>query len=84
MAAAVGEVAKDEEHLAAVEKAGSDFIPLVVETFGVWTPFALKTLQNIADRTTPCSGVPWKVARKNLLQQLPVQLWCNCGATMLR
>ena len=75
VAAAAGEVAKDEKHLAAVEKVGSDFIPLVVETFGVWTPFALKTLQNIADRTTPRSGVPRKVARKNLLQQLSVQLW---------
>ena len=39
-AAAAGEVAKDKKHLAAVEKVGSDFIPLVVETFGVWTPFA--------------------------------------------
>ena len=39
--AAVGELAKDEKHLAAVVKVGADFIPLVVETFGVWTPFAL-------------------------------------------
>ena len=37
VAAAAGEVAKDKKHLAAVEKVGSDFIPLVVETFGVWT-----------------------------------------------
>ena len=28
--AATGEVTKDEKHLAAVEKVGSDFIPLVV------------------------------------------------------
>ena len=83
-AAAAGEVAKDKKHLAAVEKVGSDFIPLVVETFGVWTPFALKTLQNIADRTTPRSGVPWKVARKNLLQQLSVQLWSNNAKMILR
>ena len=83
-AAAAGEVAKDEKHLAAVEKVGSDFIPLVVETFGVWTPFALKTLQSIADRTTPRSGVPRKVARKNLLQQLFVQLWSNNAKMILR
>jgi len=56
-AAAAGEVAKNEKHLAAVEKVGSDFIPLVVESFGVWTPFALKTLCTIADCTTPRSGV---------------------------
>jgi len=33
-----------EKHLVAVEKVGSDFVPLVVETFGVWTQYALKTL----------------------------------------
>jgi len=47
VAAAAGELAKDEKHLAAVEKAGADYIPLVVETFGVWTPFALCTLNII-------------------------------------
>ena len=48
--AAAGELAKDEKYLAAVEKAGADFIPLVVETFGVWTPFALRTLYIIANQ----------------------------------
>ena len=81
VAAAAGEVAKDKKHLAAVEEV---FIPLVVETFGVWTPFPLKTLQNIADHTTPRSGVPRKVARKNLLQQLSVQLWSNNAKMILR
>ena len=56
VAAVAGEVSKDEKHLAAVEKVGSDFIPLVVETFGVWTPFALKTLFFIADRTCGFPG----------------------------
>ena len=31
VAAAAGEVAKDEKYLAAVEKTSSDFVPLVVE-----------------------------------------------------
>jgi len=39
--------------------------------------FALKTLQIIADCTIPCSGVPPKVTRNNLLQQLYVQLSTN-------
>ena len=52
VAAAAGEVAKDAEHFAIVEKAGGDFIPLVVESFGVWTPFALSILNSIADHTT--------------------------------
>ena len=84
VAAAAGEVAKDEKHLAAVEKVGSDFIPLVVETFGVWTPFALKALCTIADLTTPCSGVPRRVARRNLLQQLSEQLWTNNAKMILQ
>ena len=81
MAAAAGEVAKDEKPLAAAEKVGSDFISLVVETFGIWTLFAL---QIIADCTTPRSVVPRKVARKNLLQQLSVQLWTNNARMILQ
>ena len=83
MAAAAGEVAKDEKHLAAVEKVGFDFIPLVVECFGVWTPFALKTLCTITDRTPPHSGAPRNLARKNLLQQLSVALWMNNARMIL-
>ena len=82
VAAVAGKVSKDEKHLAAMEKVGSDFIPLVVETFGVCTPFALKTLFVIADRTTTRSSVLCKLARKNLLQQLSVQLWM-CNAKMI-
>jgi len=52
VAAAAGEVAKNEMHLAKVEKAGGDFIWLVVGCFGVWTPFALSILHSITDRTT--------------------------------
>jgi len=63
VAAAAEEVAKDEKHLAMVEKAGGDFIPLVVECFGVWTPFALSILHSIADRTATRSGISRKVAR---------------------
>ena len=57
MAAAAGEVAKDAKHFAIVEKAGGDFIPLLVESFGVWTHFALSFLNSIADRTTTRSGI---------------------------
>jgi len=41
VAAVAGELAKDLRHQDAVEEAGCDFFPLVVETFGVWSPFAL-------------------------------------------
>jgi len=83
VAAVAGEVSKGKKYLAAVEKFGSDFIPLVVESFGVWTPFALKMLHLIADRTTPQSGVPRKLARKSFLQQLSVQLWMSNSKMIL-
>jgi len=33
-----GVLVKDQRHRDSVEEAGCDFIPLVVETFGVWSP----------------------------------------------
>jgi len=56
VAAAAGELVEDQKHRDSVEETGCDFIPLVVETFGVWSPFALKFLYIIADRTTARSG----------------------------
>ena len=50
VAAAAGELAKDIRHQDAVEETGCDFIPLVVETFGVWSPFALRTLRITSER----------------------------------
>jgi len=84
VAAAAGEVAKDLKHQAVVEEAGCDFIPLVVETFGVWSLFALRTLRTIADHTTARSGVSTKLARKHFLQQLSVSLWTNNARMILR
>ena len=51
------------KHQDVVEEAGCDFVPLVVETFGVWSPFALKVLRTIADRKTARSGASTKQAR---------------------
>jgi len=49
-AAAAWEALKDKQHEANVVAAGQ-FYPLIVETFGVWTPFARETLKDIARRT---------------------------------
>ena len=84
VAAAAGELAKDQRHQDAVEEAGCDFVPLVVETFGFWLPFALQTLRTIAERTTARSGASTKQARKHLLQQLSVSLWTNNARMILR
>ena len=47
---AAGEKAKDDHYLETVRLSdhGDEFIPLVCESFGVWTPFALSTLFIIA------------------------------------
>ena len=57
MAAAAGEEAKDNRYLDSVTTDGGDFIHLVCESFGVWSPFALSTLFTIADRTTIKNGL---------------------------
>ena len=75
VAAAASEEAKDDCYLFSVNDHGGYFIPLVCETFGVWSPFALLTLFTIADRTTVKSGVPRRLVRKQLLQSLSVTLW---------
>ena len=38
VATAVGEIAKDNQYQDIVNDNGGDFIPLVCETFGVWSP----------------------------------------------
>ena len=53
VAAAAGELAKDQRHQDAVEEVGCDSVPLVVETFGFWSPFALQTLRTIAEPGGP-------------------------------
>ena len=76
VAAAVGEIAKDTQYQDIVnDNGGGDFIPLVCETFSVWSPYALSILGSIADRTTVRNSLPRKFARRQLLQQLSVTLW---------
>ena len=84
VAAAAGEEAKDNRYLDSVTTDGGDFIPLVCESFGVWSPFALSTLFTIADRTTVKSGLSRKLARRQLLQTLSVTLWKYNAKMVLR
>ena len=57
---------------------GGQFYPLIVETFGVWTPFARETVKDIARMTTARNGLLPKKAFRNLIQQLSICLWkCN-------
>ena len=70
-----GEQSKDSKYANTVEKAGGEFVPLAVETLGLWTPFARKMLSQIAARTIVHNGLPLKLADKNIIQQLSVKLW---------
>ena len=42
VAATAGELAKEQKHRDSAEETKCDFIPLVVETFGVWLAFTLR------------------------------------------
>ena len=89
VAAAVGKIAKDTQYQDTqyqdtVNDNGGDFISLVCETFGVWSPYALSILGSIADRTTVRNGLPRKFARRQLLQQLSVTLWRYNAKMILR
>ena len=55
--------------------AGGIFIPLAVETLGLWSPASLKVLRDIAIRTTNRSGVGIALACHHFLEQLSVCLW---------
>ena len=59
-----------------MEQSGGAFIPLVVETFGHWTPFAQQQLRKRAFGTTINSGLSVTKATNNL-QQLSIKLWMH-------
>ena len=84
VAAAAGEDVKDDHYLETVNDNGGEFIPLVCESFVVWTPFALSTLFTVADHTTVTSGISRRLARKQLLQRLSVTLWQYNAKMILR
>ena len=63
-----GEIEKDNIHANSVEQSGDAFT-LVVETFGLWTPFARQQLlRKIASGTTINSSLSATKATNNLLQ----------------
>ena len=68
---------KDAKHAEEVERVGGVFVLLVVESLGIWPPFGVKILKQIAAQSTKCSALDANVAAKHLhvLQQLSVKLW---------
>ena len=80
VAAGRGEADKDSRHEAAVRAAGGIFIPLVVETLGLWSPNSLAVLRSVALRTTSKSGASLALAFCHFLEQFvsESQLMSNC------
>ena len=74
-ASEAGEMEKDERHEREVTAAGGIFIPLVVETLGLWSPNSLKVLCSITSTASTLNGISRGQAINNLLQQLSVRLW---------
>ena len=53
---------------------GIDFAPMVVETFGAWSPQALDVLKALAHQYSIHQGVPEPIARATLFTKLSVTL----------
>ena len=75
IAASWGEVEKDAHHEETVASAGGFFIPLAVETLGLWSPASLKILREMAVRTTNRSGASTALASRHFIEQLSICLW---------
>ena len=80
VAAGRGEADKDSHHEASVRTGGGIFVPLVVESLGLWSLSSLAVLRNIAlrisVRVVPLRPWPFVI----LLSNCP----CVCGGTTHR
>ena len=59
------------------------FIPLAVETLGLWSPPSLKVLREIAIITTNRSGAGIALACHHFLEQLSMCLWRHISGRFL-
>ena len=75
-AALRGEMEKDAKHKALIEAVGGDFLPLVVDNFGIWTPSSVEILRSIARISTVWNGLSTDKAFCYLVERLSVQLYC--------
>ena len=54
-----GETEKDTKYDDLMSSSGALFYPLVVESFGAWTPVSLETLKTIANETITSNNNPF-------------------------
>ena len=74
---------KDAHHDELVQASGGVFVPLVVESLGLWSVASCTVLQDIALRKTTRSDISRDLAYRHLLQKLSVCLWCHNALTFL-
>ena len=67
--------AGEKEKAANMKATGSVFHPLIVETFGLWSPHSLLVIKNIARRLAFHGNLSVSKATTNLHKQLLVKLW---------
>ncbi len=70
VAAREAEMRKDAKYEEHVHRHGRRFVPFVVESLGLWSPFTTITLRAIAERTTLKNSLESKAAFSNLSEQL--------------
>ncbi len=75
VAAVETEMKKDAKYENHVRNHGGRFVPLVVESLGLWSTFATSVLHTIAERSTLKNGLTTAIAFANLMQQLSMVLW---------
>ena len=83
VAAAKGEKDKDAHHDELVQAAGGVFVPLVIESLGLWSAASRPVLQDITLRTPTKSGISHGLAYRHLLEQFCVCLWRHSAQTFL-
>ena len=78
-----GEMEKDDQHNMLVEAAGGEFLPLLVDNLGIWTPLSVEILCSIAQISTVRNGLSTGKAFHHLVEWLIVQLY-HYNAKMIK
>ena len=74
-AAVAGEIQKVPHYDLDVTVAGGVFYPILVETFGTWTPYSLEIIKIIARKTSLLNKLTVSKAVCNIHEQFSVCLW---------
>ena len=68
-------IEKDDRHDSMVTLSGGLLYPIVVETFGTWSPYSLEVIKTIARKMSLVSSLSISKIVCNIHEQLSVRLW---------